>query len=42
MRAYKYGGKQYLTGGQTKLDKNNDGVLNGADFKLMNELKKKM
>lgn len=42
MRAYKYGGKQYLTGGQPKLDKNNDGVLNEVDFTLMRELKKKM
>jgi len=27
----------YLSGGQTKLDKNKDGKISGADFKLMNK-----
>ena len=31
-KKYKAGG---LVGGQVKLDKNKDGVLNGKDFKMM-------
>lgn len=33
-----YGKKKmgYLSGGQTKLDKNKDGKISGADFKMMN------
>lgn len=42
MRAYKYGGKQYLSGGQTKLDKNNDGKISGEDFKMLRKLKEMM
>lgn len=42
MRAYKYGGKQYLSGGQTKLDKNNDGKISGEDFELLRKLKEYM
>lgn len=45
MRAYKsygYGGKQYLSGGQTKLDKNNDGKISAEDFQLLRKLKKMM
>ena len=34
------GGKMYLKGGQVKLDKNKDGKISGADFKMM-KLKKK-
>jgi len=42
MRAYKYGGKQYLTGGQTKLDQNKDGKLSAEDFKLLSKIKEYM
>lgn len=45
MRAYKaygYGGKQYLSGGQTKLDKNNDGKITSEDFKMLRKLKEMM
>ena len=45
MRAYKaygYGGKQYLSGGQTKLDKNNDGKISGEDFELLRKLREYM
>jgi len=42
MRAYKYGGKQYLSGGQTKLDANKDGKISGEDFKLLKQLKEYM
>ena len=33
-----YGKKKmgYLSGGQKKLDKNKDGKISGADFKMMN------
>ena len=39
-KKYKEGGKMYLKGGQVKLDKNKDGKISGADFKMM-KLKKK-
>lgn len=45
MRAYKaygYGGKQYLSGGQTKLDKNNDGKISGEDFELLRKMREYM
>lgn len=45
MRAYKafgYGGKQYLSGGQTNLDKNNDGRISAEDFELLRKLKEYM
>ena len=38
--SFKKGGKMYLKGGQVKLDKNKDGKISGADFKMM-KLKKK-
>ena len=34
-------GKKYLKGGQVKLDKNKDGKISGADFKMMKKGKKK-
>ena len=34
------GGKMYLTGGQVKLDKNKDGKISGADFKMLRAKKK--
>lgn len=41
-KAYGYGGKQYLSGGQTKLDKNNNGKIDGEDFKMLRKLKEMM
>lgn len=35
------GGKMYLKGGQVKLDKNKDGKISGADFKMLRAKKKK-
>lgn len=41
-KAYGYGGKQYLSGGQTKLDKNNNGKIDGEDFEMLRKLKEMM
>jgi len=41
-RAYGYGGKQYLSGGQTEIDKNNDGKISAEDFELLRRLKEYM
>lgn len=38
--SFKKGGKMYLKGGQVELDKNKDGKISGADFKILRAKKK--